>query len=255
MKSTIFFSLLSILLQSACSQAPVQIAQPSDYSQYMEAPDSDMDSSLDSDIAFWQDRFSEDPSNEIPLVKLAQLFAPLTPFFSELTYQELLGDQQSVHLTNWPLIDEKLRDEKLEQDMGVARQVVEAAHAQRKDLGLKVRQPLAKVMISSSQPRVQDDVAEVLLNEINVKSLEWTNNENFSVKLDTQLTPELKEEGEVRELMRSIQQLRKEAGVQVHDFVVVEAPSWPAEWEDRIKQKTKLSALVKGPTLRVLLEK
>lgn len=189
------------------------------------------------------------------LVKLAQLFAPLTPFFSELTYQELLGDQQSVHLTNWPLVDEKLRDEKLEQDMAVARQVVEAAHAQRKDLGLKVRQPLAKVMISSSQPRVQDDVAEVLLNEINVKSLEWTNNENFSVKLDTQLTPELKEEGEVRELMRSIQQLRKEAGVQVHDFVVVEAPSWPAEWEDRIKQKTKLSALVKGPTLRVLLEK
>lgn len=75
MKSTIFFSLLSILLLSACSQAPVQIAQPSDYSQYMEAPDSDMDSSLDSDITFWQDRFSGDPSNEIPLVKLAQLYS------------------------------------------------------------------------------------------------------------------------------------------------------------------------------------
>lgn len=189
------------------------------------------------------------------LVKLAQLFAPLTPFFSELTYQELLGDKQSVHLTTWPEANSSLRNEKLEQDMAVARQVVEAAHAQRKELGLKVRQPLAQVFITSSQPKVQDDVAEVLLAEINVKTLEWKTSDTFAVKLDTVITPELKVEGEVRELMRSIQQLRKEAGVNVQDFVTVEAPTWPAEWEDRIKQKTKVTALVKGPTLRVLLEK
>jgi isoleucyl-tRNA synthetase len=189
------------------------------------------------------------------LVKLSQLFAPMTPFFSELTYQELLGDAQSVHLSNWPTITSELRNESLEQDMIAARQVVEAAHAQRKDLGLKVRQPLAKVIVESPQSQVQHAVAEVLLTEINVKSLEWVKKEGFCVELDTTITPELKVEGEARELMRSIQQLRKEAGVNVQDFVTVEAPSWPVEWEDRIKVKTKVTALVKGPTLRVLLEK
>jgi len=189
------------------------------------------------------------------LIRLAQLFAPLTPFFSELTYQELLGDMQSVHLTDWPVGDEKLRDKTMEQEMVLARQIVEAAHAQRKDLGLKVRQPLARVTVGASEKEISVKVQDVVLSEINVKKLDWKQAETFSVKLDTQITPELKIEGEVRELMRSIQQLRKEAGVQVHDFVVVEAPNWPADWEDRIKQKTKLSALVKGPTLRVLLEK
>lgn len=188
------------------------------------------------------------------LVTLAKLFAPLTPFFSELTYQELVGDQQSVHLTEWPVLPAALRDEKLEVDMDVARQVVEAAHGQRKEKGLKVRQPLAKVTVSAPHARVQDAVAEVLLAEINVKALDWQKSDQFSVELDTELTPELKEEGEARDVMRSIQQLRKESGVGVQDFVTVEAPTWPAAWEEKIKQKTKLKALVKGPTLRVRLD-
>lgn len=188
------------------------------------------------------------------LVTLAKLFAPLTPFFSELTFQELLGDKQSVHLAEWPTVAAELRDEKLEKDMDVARQVVEAAHAQRKDKGIKVRQPLAKVTVSSPNARTQDAVTDVLLTEINVKAVDWQKSEQFGVELDTELTPELKEEGEAREVMRSIQQLRKESGVDVKDFVTVEAPSWPAAWEEKIKQKTKLKALVKGPTLRVLLD-
>jgi isoleucyl-tRNA synthetase len=189
------------------------------------------------------------------LVRLSQLFAPLTPFFSELTYQELLNTEKSIHLTEWPVGDKKLRDEKLEADMAVAQQVAEAAHGQRKELGLKVRQPLAKVVVTSPHPQIQKEVGDVLLNEINVKALDWEKKELFAVNLDTTITPELKVEGEARELMRSIQQLRKEAGVNVHDLVVVEAPTWPAEWEDRIKQKAKVSQLVKGATLQVRLDK
>ncbi|MBW7956203.1 isoleucine--tRNA ligase [Patescibacteria group bacterium] len=188
------------------------------------------------------------------LATLAKLFAPLTPFFSELTYQELFGDQESVHLTAWPTLPDSLRDEQLEKDMAVARQVVEAAHAQRKEKSIKVRQPLASVTVTSPQAELQSSVQEVVLAEINVKTMQWQKAEQFAVELDTQLTPELEVEGKARELMRSIQQLRKEAGVNVMDFVTVEAPEWPVEWEDRIKQKTKLHALVKGPTLRVRLE-
>ncbi len=190
------------------------------------------------------------------LVTLAKLFAPLTPFFSELTYQELLGDKQSVHLAEWPKADPALRDQSLEQEMSLARQVVVEAHAQRKELGLKVRQPLLAAIIGGAEQLKSAAVEDVVKQEINVKQLVWKPNDVsvFSVKLDTTLTPELQVEGEARELMRSIQQLRKEAGVEVGELVVVEAPSWPAEWEDRIKQKTKVKELVKGPTLRVRLE-
>lgn len=190
------------------------------------------------------------------LVTLAKLFAPLTPFFSELTYQELLGDKQSVHLAEWPKVDPALRDQSLEQEMSLARQVVVEAHAQRKELGLKVRQPLLAAIVGGAEQLKSAAVEDVVKQEINVKQLVWKPNDVsvFSVKLDTTLTPELQVEGEARELMRSIQQLRKEAGVEVGELVVVEAPSWPAEWEDRIKQKTKVKELVKGPTLRVRLE-
>jgi len=188
------------------------------------------------------------------LVKLAQLFAPLTPFFSELTYQALVSIDESVHLSSWPIANPNLRDNSLEQDMDIARQVVEAAHSQRKELGIKLRQPLAKIVISASQSCVQAAVVETILLEINVKTLEWQAAETFSVTLDTTLTPELKAEGEARDLMRAIQQLRKELGVDVKDQVSVEAPSWPSEWEAQIKQKTKAVELVKGPELRVRLK-
>lgn len=74
MKSTIFFSLLSILLLSACSQAPVQIAQPTDYNQYLVTTETPATHSIEADIHFWQERLAQDQSNEIPLVKLAQLY-------------------------------------------------------------------------------------------------------------------------------------------------------------------------------------
>ncbi|MBK7342687.1 MAG: hypothetical protein IPJ06_05950 [Saprospiraceae bacterium] len=74
MKSTIFFSLLSILLLSACSQAPVQIAQPTDYNQYLVTTETPATHSIEADMHFWQERLAQDQSNEIPLVKLAQLY-------------------------------------------------------------------------------------------------------------------------------------------------------------------------------------
>lgn len=188
------------------------------------------------------------------LVTLAKLFAPITPFFSELTYQQLRGQRDSVHLSHWPTVDPSWLDPQLEQDMALARQVVEATHAQRKDRGLKVRQPLAAITVRAAQSAPAAAVIDVILNETNVKRLEWQTTAEFAVVLDTALTPELRAEGEARELMRAIQQLRKEAGVAVSDWVTVEAPSWPAEWEERITAKTRLKALVKGPELRVRWE-
>jgi isoleucyl-tRNA synthetase len=191
------------------------------------------------------------------LVTLAQLFAPVVPFFSEFTYRELVKNKESVHLSSWPVGNPAWYDEKLAKDMSLARQVVEAAHGVRKEKSLKVRQPLAKVTVVSSQPEVQPDVAEVLLSEINVKKLEWLQKAGSvieKIELDTELTPELKAEGEARDVMRVIQQLRKEAGVNVNDFVKVQLPNWPENWTDQIKLKTKLLELKKGPEAIILKE-
>lgn len=188
------------------------------------------------------------------LVTLSQLFAPLTPFFSEITYQSLVGEDSSVHLSHWPVVSESHLHPELEKNMELGRQIAEAALAQRKEQGLKVRQPLQKVTVTSPKEALRENVTQVILSEINVKEMQWQNGEQFAVELETTLSPELKAEGEARELMRSIQQLRKEAGVNVNDLVTAEAPSWPVEWEEQIKQKTKLKALVKGQTLKVTIE-
>jgi isoleucyl-tRNA synthetase len=223
---------------------------------------------LMNEISTWylrqsRDRLKDDTANAAEagqvfghiLVTLSQLFAPVAPFFSEFTYRELVNEKQSVHLSQWPQGNDASMDQKLIQDMSLARQIVEAAHGVRKEKGIKVRQPLAGVTVVSSQTEVQSDVVQVLLTEINVKKLDWHQQAGpviDKVELDTDLTPELKAEGEARDVMRQIQQLRKEAGVNVNDLVKVQLPSWPETWTDQIKAKAKVLELKKGPEASIL---
>lgn len=186
------------------------------------------------------------------LVTLAQLFAPFTPFFTEWVYQTLVDPQASIHHTDWPLIDDEYRDEELEQAMEVLRKVVEKTHAQRKEAGVKVRQPLATLTVEIAAPTPTQSLLEVLMDELNVKAVKWVKSEASEalVNLDTNLSPELKAEGEARELMRSIQKLRKTAGLGLDEQATVSAPSWPEEWQTEIEQKTK-SSLIQGATLEI----
>jgi isoleucyl-tRNA synthetase len=188
------------------------------------------------------------------LVTLAQLFAPVTPFISEVMYYKLTGSKNSVHLSYWPVVNEKLVNQSLIDDMQVAVTVTAKVHAVRKDLAIKVKQPLAKVSITAPQSRPAAAVGEVLLSEVNVKALEWqkTAESTVEVVLDTNLTPALIAEGKAREVIRQIQQLRKDAGVDVMAQVRVQLPDWPEEWTEQIKAKTKVSELVKGENAQLL---
>ncbi len=187
------------------------------------------------------------------LVTLAQLFAPLAPFFSDMSYQQLTGEEKSVHLTDWPKGKAEWYQEKLAADMQVAMNLVTAAHKERQVKGFKLRQPLASVKVSTSQELPDKDVAELILAEINVKKIEWSKNTDghFAVELNTELTPELIAEGKARDAMRQIQQLRKDAGVGVHDQVKVELPDWPTDWTEQIQTKTK-STLSKGEVAKIV---
>ena len=191
------------------------------------------------------------------LLTLTKLLAPFVPFLAEEMYQNLALSSQlsalsSVHLEDWPKVELKRIDRDLEGKMALVRQIVEKGHAQRKVAGLRVRQPLAKIAVSGG--RIKDARLQNLIkDELNVKEVEFVEGKgDLEVILDTEITPELKAEGEARELVRQIQDLRKEAGCKLDDKIVVEAPSWPEEFEDYIKQKTLASTLRVGPKLKII---
>lgn len=94
----------------------------------------------------------------------------------------------------------------------------------------------------------------ILRQEINVEEVTWAykKDEQLTVQLDTAITEELKAKGEMREVMRVIQDLRKEANVAFDTLVDVELPSWPKEFEEEIKKKTLVKNLLKGESKKIL---
>lgn len=184
---------------------------------------------------------------------LAQLFAPFAPFFSETLHHSMVDENTSIHHTDWPKVElyKNLINEQLVSEMDQARKITEQAHSIRKTEQIKVRQPLAKLTINGPKLAHSDNLNELLENELNVKTVTWSGKgEELSVELDFNLTPELKEEGEVRELMRDIQKLRKNAGLQVDEVVTVTCPNWPEKWQQEIEQHTGCK-LIKGDRLEI----
>jgi isoleucyl-tRNA synthetase len=204
-----------------------------------------------------RDRLKSDHNQEssqvlgYTLYTLAQLFAPLAPFFPEMVHHSMSDETTSIHLTEWPSVDPELCHADLEEKMAEVQRAVEKTHAVRKEAGLKVRQPLPKVTVISKVEKPKDTVLEVMAQELNVKTVAWKKGEELMVELDTTITPELKAEGDARELMRSIQKLRKEAGLAVGQTATVEAPEWPVEWQAEIERKT-FAQLVKGSELKLV---
>jgi isoleucyl-tRNA synthetase len=107
------------------------------------------------------------------LVTIAKLLAPLTPFVADAIYENLDGSEPSVHLTDFPEPGE--RDERLEWQMGVARDAVELGRAARAHGKLKVRQPLREaVVVAADREREAIERFEaVVLEELNVKSVRY----------------------------------------------------------------------------------
>lgn len=168
------------------------------------------------------------------LRELAKLIAPFTPFFGEMIY-ERLGSGESVHLENWPLDSvrgEHAIDKKLIASMDEIRRHASDILAKRAEAGVKVRQPLAAATVKGKKP-TDKALVEILEDEANVKRIVFDPRAKESVVLDTRITPELKEEGLLREFTRIVQGLRQEAKLQPKDAVSVmmEAPEFAGTLE------------------------
>ncbi|MBI3985165.1 MAG: isoleucine--tRNA ligase [Candidatus Levybacteria bacterium] len=177
------------------------------------------------------------------LVNLSKILAPFIPFISEEIYTNLTG-KESVHLSDWPKIDEKLIDKTLEEEVFYGRQIVEVAHALRKQAEVKVRIPIVKMQYSGPR-KVSDDVLKIVKDEINVYDL------TFDKKTDIyQLLARTSDDnldlqfGLARDIVRKIQEERKALGTKTNEKVTVKIPYWPVEHEEYIKKKALVSKII-----------
>ena len=167
------------------------------------------------------------------LLKLSLLLAPFIPFSAESMYRDLKGKEESVHLNRYPSSEKDLIDEELEEKMAKVREVIALALAERAKLGIKVRQPLAELQITDYGLKGEKELLELIKNEVNIKQITF----GKTLKLDAKITPKLKEEGIIREIVRNIQEMRKKAGLKPKDKILVRYSGTPDLNKVLIKNK------------------
>ncbi len=168
------------------------------------------------------------------LVQLALILAPFTPFLADELYRKLTGGE-SVHLLNWPKAGKV--NEQLVKKMAELRDLISQGLAERAEAGIKVRQPLASASVELPfDLNNRGEFKEILTEEINVKILNSKVGKTASIKLDLKLTPELEREGIAREVIRLVQNARKEAGLNVDDRIDLNLFSGDAELKQAIDE-------------------
>ncbi|MGW8185039.1 MAG: isoleucine--tRNA ligase [Candidatus Moraniibacteriota bacterium] len=213
------------------------------------------------------------------LVELSKVMAPFTPFIAEEIYGNLVQSSQStvhgkesVHLADFPVCDESLIDEKVNSDMQAVREIVNIGLQLRAKSGIKVRQPLNELRIKNCE--LSEELLDIIKEEVNVKNVinvkdaENVQGDNAynkqgnttseaiehlehvlwdaeqKVGLNTEITPELKLEGQSREIIRYIQEMRKQAGYEVDNRITV----WHSGMNE-IFENEKLKELIAKETL------
>jgi len=262
---------------------------------------------------FWKGDYAQDKISAYQtlftcLVNIAKMSSPIAPFFTDKLYKDLLGAtelpmEESVHLSEFSVSDERCIDKDLEMRMQMAQNITSMVLSLRKKEKLRVRQPLQKIMIPASDAKMKAQITaikDLVLSEVNVKELEFmsedsdilvkeikanfkalgpkygkhmkaiaaaisafnqedimklekensycidadgteieistddvfissqdipgllvANNKGMTVALDVSINEELLEEGIARELINRIQNMRKDAGLEVTDRITL----------------------------------
>jgi isoleucyl-tRNA synthetase len=208
------------------------------------------------------------------LVTLTKLLAPFTPFLAEEIYRNLVGSvskdaPESVHLADFPVADKNKIDKKLSDDVRLVIKVSSLGRAARSEAGIKVRQPLAKVMVKVGAKKEREALERLtpqLLEELNVKGLGFVEETaelekkgyvvvtegNHSVAISKDIPDELLAEGVAREIVRRLQTMRRSAGFDIADHIATcyQGDDYinrvMSQFADYIKQETLSKELVEG---------
>jgi len=214
------------------------------------------------------------------LVTLSQLLAPFVPFMAEELYQNLFRSvnpeaRESVHLTDFPIADETKINDKLNGDVELAMKISSLGRAARAKAGIKVRQPLDKAVVgveTEGEKKALKNLATEIMEEINVKQLvilseakereefpsnmpdySVANDARYWVAISTELPPELIAEGVSRELVRHLQNMRRNAKFDITDHIITYYQTKEPllkqvinTFADYIKQETLSQELIDG---------
>ncbi|AZI70183.1 isoleucine--tRNA ligase [Cloacibacterium normanense] len=158
---------------------------------------------------FWKGDYSEDKISAYQtlytcLETVAKISAPIAPFFMDQLYQDLNAvtgkdAAESVHLTDFPKVDESLIDQNLVEKTHLAQTITSMVFSLRKKENVKVRQPLQKVMIPILDKKTEEQilaVSELIKQEVNVKELQLINAEEASHLIVKQIKPNFKSLGQ-----------------------------------------------------------
>jgi isoleucyl-tRNA synthetase len=166
------------------------------------------------------------------LLTTVKLAAPFVPFLTENIYEDF-KNKESVHLEEWPKPQKGLIDKNLEEKMEIVREIVKIGLRLRDKAGIKVRQPLASLKIQNSKSKIQEELLELIKEELNIKEIEfvdqitkekgWIEETEGEIKmaLYIEISPELKKEGILREIIRLIQDARKKTGCKPEDKIEI----------------------------------
>jgi len=206
------------------------------------------------------------------LMTLSKLSAPFIPFITEAIYQNIKTDgmEESVHLCDYPEINEKLLDKDLEESMETVRNITDIGRAIRGKIGVKIRYPLGKAIVVCNK-EIEEKVApftDLIKEEINVKDVLFSRDEKefegeirkgrfvleegekIKVILDSELTDELFAEGLSREIVRRIQSMRKELDLDIEDRIETEI----SLKEDKIDLLKKWLDYISGETRSISID-
>ncbi|MBI4159677.1 class I tRNA ligase family protein [Candidatus Wolfebacteria bacterium] len=156
----------------------------------------------------------------------AKLMAPIAPFTADAIYKAL-GDLrgrkslESVHLEDWPRHDARFINKNLMILMDEVRRLASIALAKRAEAGIRVRQPLRELRITNYELGRNKDLLAILKDEVNVKEIIVDKNSKDEVFLDIRITPALREEGLLRELIRLVQGLRQDGELEPRDIIAL----------------------------------